>query len=390
MQFWKSGESVTAFRHRSGSGPTIVFLNTLGTDARIWDDVIDALPSSFACLSYDMRGQGVSAVPTETCTIDLLADDLMGLMDHLGLTDIILCGLSLGGQVALAVAARQPGKVRGLILCNTGSQIGVPEDWAAQMATVRKGGLEGIADQLTTDWFSRAFAAARPETVAGCRTMLCQTSDAGYVALCTALAKADLTETVFHIDCPALCIAGANDMSVPPDAMADLSGLIAGAAMVTLQQSGHLPCIDAPQEMAALIRDFVAEYQGHDTRYQTGMAVRRAVLGDVHVDNAEAARTAFDDPFQALITEAAWGNVWASPAIPLRERTMLTLGLLAALGNFDEIPMHIRASARTGASPEDIQQVFQHVAIYAGVPRANRALKLAKKTLAEMERASND
>ena len=121
-------------------------------------------------------------------------------------------------------------------------------------------------------------------------------------------------------------------------------------------------------------------------RHEQGMATRRAVLGNAHVDRAEAAKTAFDAPFQELITEAAWGHVWSRDTITRRERSMMTLALLAALGNFDEIPMHIRATARTGASKTDVLEAFQHVAIYAGVPRANHALKLAKETYAEMDR----
>jgi len=120
-------------------------------------------------------------------------------------------------------------------------------------------------------------------------------------------------------------------------------------------------------------------------RHQKGMQVRRSVLGDAHVDRAEAAKTAFDEPFQTLITESAWGTVWADNTISYRERSLLTLALLAATGNFEEIPMHIRATARTGASKEDIMQAFLHVAIYAGVPKANHAIKLAKQTLSEME-----
>ncbi|WP_298914303.1 4-carboxymuconolactone decarboxylase [uncultured Roseobacter sp.] len=120
-------------------------------------------------------------------------------------------------------------------------------------------------------------------------------------------------------------------------------------------------------------------------RSETGMSVRRKILGDAHVDAAEAAKTELDGPFQDLITEAAWGTVWASDAISPRERSMITLALLAATGNFDEIPMHIRATANTGASIVDVQEAFQHVAIYAGVPRANHALKLAKATFAEMD-----
>ncbi|MEO9821704.1 MAG: 4-carboxymuconolactone decarboxylase [Paracoccaceae bacterium] len=120
------------------------------------------------------------------------------------------------------------------------------------------------------------------------------------------------------------------------------------------------------------------------TQHDKGMKIRRAVLGDAHVDRAEAQKSDFDEPFQDLITQGAWGQVWASDAITQRERSMLTLALLAALGNFDEIPMHIRATANTGASPQDVIEAFQHVAIYAGVPRANRALKLAKDTYKDM------
>jgi len=124
-------------------------------------------------------------------------------------------------------------------------------------------------------------------------------------------------------------------------------------------------------------------------RYENGMAVRRAVLGDAHVDRAEAAKSELDAPFQDLITESAWGNVWASDAITRRERSMLTLALLAATGNFEEIPMHVRATARTGASQRDVMEAFQHVAIYAGVPRANHAIKLARKTFEEMEQSDD-
>ena len=120
-------------------------------------------------------------------------------------------------------------------------------------------------------------------------------------------------------------------------------------------------------------------------RYDIGMKTRREVLGDAHVDRAEAAKTDLDLPFQDLITQSAWGTVWASDGISRRERSLLTLALLAATGNYDEIPMHIRATARTGASKQDVLEAFQHVAIYAGVPRANHALKLAKQTYAEME-----
>lgn len=121
------------------------------------------------------------------------------------------------------------------------------------------------------------------------------------------------------------------------------------------------------------------------TRYDDGMATRRRVLGDAHVDRAEAAKDNFDTPFQRLITKSAWGSVWARDTISPRERSMLTIALLAGLGNDHELAMHIRATANTGATPEDVLEALLHVAIYAGVPRANHAIRIAKETFAEME-----
>jgi 4-carboxymuconolactone decarboxylase len=120
-------------------------------------------------------------------------------------------------------------------------------------------------------------------------------------------------------------------------------------------------------------------------RYRQGMATRRAVLGDNHVDRAQAALTDFDRPFQELITEAAWGHVWSRPAWTKRERSIVTIALLAALGQDEELAMHIRATANTGATREDICEALLHVAIYAGVPAANHAIKIAKQVFCEAD-----
>ncbi len=121
-------------------------------------------------------------------------------------------------------------------------------------------------------------------------------------------------------------------------------------------------------------------------RHEQGMATRRAVLGNAHVDRADAAKTAFDAPFQELITEAAWGHVWSRDTITRRERSMMTLALLAGLGNFEELALHTRATANTGASRDDIMEAMLHVAIYAGVPRANHAIKVVRHVLDEMDK----
>ena len=131
------------------------------------------------------------------------------------------------------------------------------------------------------------------------------------------------------------------------------------------------------------------EVSKNETRYRTGLTVRRSVLGDPHVDRSEDAVTDFDRPFQELITEAAWGTVWARPGFSKRERSIVTLALLAALGHDEEVAMHVRATANTGASRDDICEAFLHVAIYAGVPAANRAFKIAKEVFSEMDESQN-
>lgn len=122
-------------------------------------------------------------------------------------------------------------------------------------------------------------------------------------------------------------------------------------------------------------------------RYETGMKTRRAVLGNAHVDRAEANKTAFDKPFQNFIVEGAWGTVWTSDRLTHRERSMITIALLAAMGHHDEVAMHIRATANTGATMDDVREALMHVAVYAGVPAANTAFKIAKQTYAEMAAA---
>jgi len=118
-----------------------------------------------------------------------------------------------------------------------------------------------------------------------------------------------------------------------------------------------------------------------ESRYDAGMRVRRAVLGDAHVDRAEANTSAFDAPFQRLITEMAWGTLWASDGIDRRTRSLITIAILAALGRHDELALHLRATQQTGATPEQIREALLHVAIYAGVPAANSAITLAKSIL---------
>ncbi|MGJ8623061.1 MAG: bifunctional 3-oxoadipate enol-lactonase/4-carboxymuconolactone decarboxylase PcaDC [Yoonia sp.] len=386
MQAITLNEQLIAYRHRPSAGRTVVFANSLGSDQSLWDSVCDHLGRGYGTLTYDLRGHGQSGL-SRGFSIDDMADDLIALLEHLGLRDVLLCGVSVSGMIAQSVAARRPDLLSGVILCNTAAKIGTEERWSDRIAAVKADGIEAIADAILQNWLAADFKPAHPDDWQACRNMLCRVPADGYAAVCDAIRRADLTNGTAGITVPTHCVGGAEDQSVTAQQVTDLAKLIGGAELTIFDGVGHLPPLEVPAEMARLIEDFDTTTK---SRFDQGMAVRRSVLGDAHVDRAEAAKTDFDLPFQTLITEGAWGTVWASEGISRRERSMITLALLAATGNFEEIPMHVRATARTGATVRDIQEAFQHVAIYAGVPRANHALKLSKQTLAEMEAQSND
>ncbi len=367
-----------AYRHRPGLGRTVVFANSLGSDQSLWDGVIASLPRGYGVLTYDLRGHGQSS--GEADSIEGLADDLSQLIDALELRDVLFCGVSIGGLIGQVLAARRGDVVKGVVLCNTAAKIGTTQRWETRIAAVEADGVAGIKADIVDTWFGPEYA-ARTDRLALHQTMVARTDDAGYIAACRAIRDADLSGVAASITVPTLCIGGTHDQTVPPEAVEALAASIAGADVKMLDGVGHLPCLEKPIDLANIIANFDPR---EPDKVAAGLAVRRAVLGAAHVDKATANTTDLDRAFQTLITTGAWGQVWGSPAISARERSMLTLALLAATGNFEEIPMHIRATAHTGATAQDIAEAFQHVAIYAGVPKANHALKLAKQTLAEM------
>lgn len=379
MDVLKINASHLAYRHRPGLGRTLVLGNSLGSDQTLWDEVIAALPRGYGVLTLDLRGHGLSGGTADS--IEGLADDVSQLIDALSLTDVLYCGVSIGGMIGQVLAARRGDVIRGAVLCNTAARIGTAERWQERIAAVESAGVAGIADTIVANWFGPAYA-ARTDRLALHQAMVARTTNTGYIAACRAIRDADLEAYATTLSMPVLCIGGSDDKSVPPDKVAALASLIPDVRTEIIDGLGHLPSLEMPEQLAALIRAFDESLPTGDA---PGLGVRRKVLGANHVDAATARITELDAAFQMLITESAWGRVWASPGISARERSMLTLALLAASGNFEEIPMHIRASARTGASLVDIREAFQHVAIYAGVPRANHALKLAKQTLTEME-----
>ena len=245
------------YRPAAGNARPIIFMNSLGTDFRIWDEIVSALDGEMPQLVYDKRGHGLSDIGGINA-IDDHVDDLCGLIDHLGLGKVVLCGLSVGGLIAQGFYARRPEAVEGLILSDTAHKIGTADSWNARIATVESKGIQEIADGVLKMWFTPAFHMTRSAELDGYWNMLTRQALAGYVGTCAAVRDADFTEAARRIAVPTLCVVGDQDGSTPPELVRSLADLIPGARFEVISDAGHIPCVEQPEALTALIRDFVA------------------------------------------------------------------------------------------------------------------------------------
>lgn len=239
-------------------GPVLVFANSLGTDFRIWDNLIPYLESRFRVILYDKRGHGLSEAPPPPYRMADHVADLAALLDYLRIDSAIPCGVSVGGMIALGLAGMHPDLVKGLALCDTAHKIGTPERWQERIASVRENGTAPLLDNLMTVWLSEKYRRDEAEQVARWRHMVLRTPIDGYIGTCAAIAEADYTAYAENIGVPTLVVCGEEDGSTPVDVVRGLANLIPGARFDTIPNAAHLPGIDAPKALAHLVNDFVA------------------------------------------------------------------------------------------------------------------------------------
>jgi 3-oxoadipate enol-lactonase len=243
----------------SGEAPVLVFANSLGTDFRIWDRVIDRMGERYRIVTYDKRGHGLSDAPPAPYALADHVGDLAGLLNSRGVSGAIVCGLSVGGVIAQSLAAEHPALVSQLILCDTAHKIGTTDMWNERIAAVNEGGIERLADGVLERWFSADFRTNRSAELAAWRHLLVRTPVDGYAGTCAALRDADLTETSSRLNVPTLCICGSEDGATTPELVRSMAELIPGARFALVEGAGHLPCIEAPDAVAELILEFTAE-----------------------------------------------------------------------------------------------------------------------------------
>jgi 3-oxoadipate enol-lactonase / 4-carboxymuconolactone decarboxylase len=370
--------------------PLLLCGPSLGTSAAaLWSQAAELLGHDFHVVGWDLPGHGSSPATDEAFSMAELAAAVLGLADKT-LAErgesggrFAYAGDSAGGAVGLQLLLDAPTRVTGAVLLSTGAKIGNPEGWRERAALVRTSGTPVMVAGSTERWFAPGFVEREPEATARLLHSLQDADRFGYAAVCDALADFDVRARLGEITTPVLAVTGEHDEVTPgEDAEAIAAGVAEGRAVV-LPRVAHLAPAEAPAEVAALVRGHVRSSRTVQQVRDAGLRVRREVLGDAHVDRANAATTSFTRDFQELITEYAWGTIWTRPGLDRRSRSLITLTALVARGHHEELAMHLRAARTNGLTDDEIKELLLQTAIYCGVPDANTAFRIAQQVLAE-------
>ncbi len=239
------------------SGPPLVLIHALGTNMRIWDEVIPLLPPGLRVLRFDLRGHGASDVPPGPYAMGALIRDAERLMDHFAVKDAVVLGLSIGGLIAQGLAVKRLDLVRAMILSNTAAKIGRPEQWQARISAIEATGMSAMADATMERWLGRKWRdhPALPSLL----TAFLATDPKGWAGCAAAIAGTDFFETTATLTLPTLAIAGANDGSTPADLVRETADLIRGHRFALMRGTGHIPPVEKPAEYAAILTQFLTE-----------------------------------------------------------------------------------------------------------------------------------
>ncbi|MEC9197040.1 MAG: 3-oxoadipate enol-lactonase [Pseudomonadota bacterium] len=237
-------------------GRVVMFANSLGTDLRVWDQLIPLLPQDLRIVRFDKPGHGLSDCPEAPYTMEQLVDFAEGVAKALDLTEITFVGLSIGGMIGQGLAAKRPDLLKALVLMDTAAKIGNFDMWNTRVNAVAKDGIESLADGILERWFAASFRTGKPEELAMWRNMLSRTPAEGYIGCCQAIAGTDLTDATSGLTLPVLAMSGDQDGSTPPE-LVQATAKLCGAEFHIIDGAGHLPCIEQPEVVAELIIDFL-------------------------------------------------------------------------------------------------------------------------------------
>ncbi|MEU2064829.1 3-oxoadipate enol-lactonase [Streptomyces sp. NPDC013455] len=357
------------------SAPPLLLGPSLGTSHALWDQVAPELSAGHRVVRWNLPGHGGSAAGLigAGATVGDLAALVLALADSLGIDRFAYAGVSLGGAVGLHLAVHHPERLSSLAVLCSSAHFGGAEPWRERAERVRREGLRWLVETADARWFTPGFSV--PALLRDHR----EADPEAYAACCDALAAFDLRDRLAEITVPTLLVAGRHDPATPPAHLREIADAVPAATLVELPEAAHLAPAQCPGAVLTALRTQL------DGPAPSGTAVRREVLGDAHVDRAQARQTPFTARFQDFIARYAWGEIWTDPTLSRRERSMITLTALVARGHDEELAMHVRAARRNGLTPQEIGAVLLQTAVYCGVPAANAAFATAQRVLAEEE-----
>ncbi|MFU1518896.1 alpha/beta fold hydrolase [Vreelandella alkaliphila] len=378
-----NGRSVAYRLLGSEVNPLIVLAHPLGMSQAVWDDVIPALLPRYRVLAWDLPGHGASqAVSGTQVTPADLAEELLALVALAGVQRFHFAGTSIGGVVGQQLIAAHPDRLLSATLTNTGAVIGNPDLWNTRAGRVRQEGLAAMSQEIVPRWFAPAAFEASPALKAGWCVQMGRGDDESYAQLCEMLGRDTFTGKLSGKRANVQLFGGSEDLATPPTTLEALAKELDDAPLEVFDGVGHVPSVEAPalfaQKLLVVLAKDLGDVANQGVGYSTGLETRKQVLGDEHVARSTANANTLDAPFQQMITRLAWGELWSNNDLTRRERSMITTGILAALGR-EELTLHLKTAKRVGLTEAELRQVLMHVAIYGGVPAANHAFALAKE-----------
>jgi 3-oxoadipate enol-lactonase/4-carboxymuconolactone decarboxylase len=371
------------YRMHGNTGlPVLILSHSISTDHAMWDLQVENLLPHFQILRYDTRGHGASEATAGEYSIEMLGKDILALADALKISQFAFCGLSLGGAIGQWVAVHAPERVTNLVLANTSPQFVPRTNWETRIAAVLKGGMSAVVDVAMQRFFSPDTFSKQNPHVASIRSVFLGTDPVGYLGCCAALRDMNHGDILRQIKAPTLVISGDRDVATPWSGHGERLAQEIPRAKALHLEAAHLSNIERPHSFTTALLEFLLpQPNANADSLQTGFAVRRAVLGDAHVDRAIANTTEFTREFQELITRYAWGTIWSRPELDRRTRRLLALSITASLGRWEEFALHVRAGLASELELCDLKEVLLQTALYAGAPAANTGFQIAAERI---------
>jgi 3-oxoadipate enol-lactonase / 4-carboxymuconolactone decarboxylase len=355
--------------------PVVMLAHSLGQDHSMWDPQAADLRDYFRVLRYDLRGHGASDVTPGEYTIEQLGGDARSIADSLQIQQFAFCGLSIGGMIGQWLAINHPERLTALVLANTSPRPDA-EGMETRRTTVLQSGMSSVAEVVLGRFFSPRTLAQHSATVAESRRTLLATDPIGYAGCCAAVRDMDLTSELARVRTHTLVISGDGDVSLPWTGHSEVLAAHIRHPRIIHLKTAHLSNLESPRSFSAALHAFLPT-ERTDGR-ESGMKVRRAVLGDAHVD--KSLQSSMSTPeFQDFITRFAWGTVWTRPGLDVRTRRLLVLAITAAMGRWEEFRLHVRTGLTHELEWCDLEEVLLQTAVYAGVPAGNTGLHAASE-----------